>query len=147
MTCFSYFFRYFGSKCSSLFEKNFNQKLSEYDETCIKIWTEKYKLLRKENPKSIYCDEVTELIIIISRASEIVNGHQLRTTQKISLLIFIDSFLFSLGGRLANISTGEGKSLITISTTIAQILIKGGTVDILTSSEVLARCRRKQSYV
>ncbi|RNA23960.1 translocase subunit seca, partial [Brachionus plicatilis] len=46
--------------------------------------------------------------------------------------------VFNFSGRLANISTGEGKSLITIWTSIAYILIKGGNVDILTSSEILA---------
>jgi ribosomal protein S15P/S13E len=133
------------AKCSSLFEKKIKTKLCDYDEKCIKTWTKLYKAIRKENLKSIYCNEVTELIAVISRASEIVNRHQLRTTQKISLLIFIDSILFNFGGRLANISTGEGKSLITISTAISQILIKGGTVDILTSSEVLAERDAEES--
>ena len=115
--------------------KDMNEKICEYDDRKIKDWTNKYKEISKVDLKTIDCDEVIELIAIISRASEIVNNHQLRTTQKISLLIFIDSILFRIySGRLANISTGEGKSLITISTAIAQLLVRGGTVDILTSS-------------
>ncbi len=126
-------------KNSSSLCENLNEKICEYDDKKIKEWTNKFKEISKVDLKAIDCDEVIELIAIISRASEIVNKHQLRTTQKISLLIFIYSILFHIySGRLANISTGEGKSLITISTAIAQLLIRGGTVDILTSSEVLA---------
>ena len=120
-------------------------KRKKYEENEIKTWSEKYKLIDKVNLKSIDCNEVIELIAVISRASKIVNTHQLRDTQCISLLIFIDSILFRKNGRLANISTGEGKSLITISTAISQILIKGGTVDILTSSEVLAERDAEES--
>ncbi len=80
---------------------------------------------------SIDDDIIVELVAVISSGSKMVNKHGLRLTQKISLLLFIDSFINkNLEWRLSNISTGEGKSLITIATAIAQLLIKGGTIDI-----------------
>jgi hypothetical protein len=122
------------------------KKISDYDDKDIKEWMKSYKEVNKVELKSIYCNDVLELVVVISRASEIVNGHQLRDTQQIALLLFIDSILFHVfNGRLANISTGEGKSLITISTAIAQLLIRGGNVDILTSSEVLAERDAEES--
>ncbi|CAF0718769.1 unnamed protein product [Brachionus calyciflorus] len=124
-------------KRSKLFEEK-SKKISEYNKDDILDWTKKYKEIKKVNLPSINCKQVLELVAIISRASEIVYKYQLRNTQKIALFLFIDSICFSFSGRLANISTGEGKSLVTISTAISYILLKGGNVDILTSSEILA---------
>ena len=125
---------------------NVDKKLCDFEDKHVKEWTEAYKKVSKVNLESINCSVVLELVAVISRASKLINGHDLRATQMISLLTFIDSILFSPNGRLANISTGEGKSLITISTAISQLLIKGGKVDILTSSEVLAERDAEESY-
>jgi hypothetical protein len=59
-----------------------------------------------------------------------------RDTQLVALLAFFDSFKSS-NGRLANISTSEGKSLITQMLSVACVL-RGEQVDILTSSKELA---------
>jgi hypothetical protein len=120
--------------------------ISKYEEKDIEKWTRKFKKLDHNiSIKSLDNDAILELVAVLSRGSEIIYGYQLRSTQKISLLIFIDSILKKAKGRLANISTGEGKSIITITTTIAQLLINGGTVDILTSSEVLAERDAEES--
>ncbi len=124
-------------KPSSLFQSLTNT-IKEYREEDIKEWIRQYKLTRIVNLPSINCDQVLELVAVISRGVEKTYEYPLRDTQKIALLLFIDSIIFNYSGRLANISTGEGKSLITMSTAIAYIAIKGGNVDILTSSEILA---------
>jgi hypothetical protein len=59
-----------------------------------------------------------------------------RDTQLIAMLAFFDSFQ-SDRGRLANISTSEGKSLVTQMLSIA-CAFRGEQVDILTSSKELA---------
>lgn len=112
--------------------------INGYTEAMIKAWTAKFRTLSKTNLKSIENVEILELVAVISQASNLTYSHGLRETQRIAVLVFIDSILNRFGGRLANISTGEGKSLITISTAISQQLLRDGTVDILTSSEVLA---------
>lgn len=147
-------------KCISMLEKSYEQSLTiiKLDENInqqtliskltiddIKLWATLFKNLNSTNVDSIEDPIILELVSVISRASEIVNKFRLRLTQQMALLIFIDSILNEMKGRLANISTGEGKSLITISTTIAQIMLKGGNVDVLTSSEVLAERDAEES--
>ncbi|CAF0787513.1 unnamed protein product [Brachionus calyciflorus] len=117
---------------------SFDKEISTYDPKDIRQWADEYKQVNKVDINTIDSPVFLELVAVISRASLLVNTHELRTTQKIALLIFIDSIVNKTNGRLANISTGEGKSLITISITLAQLLIKGGNVDVLTSSEILA---------
>lgn len=111
----------------------------------LKTWAQEFKQKDPSSINSIEAPAILELVSAISRAAQCVFGFGLRSTQLMALLIFIDSILNKMKGRLANISTGEGKSLITISTTIAQLLLKGGTVDILTSSEILAERDAEES--
>jgi len=125
-------------------------QIQNFSEEDIKQWAEKYMKIDKEKKTAggIVNDGVIELVAVIARAAQLTSGGTIkpRETQNIALLLFIDSMINNLHGRLANISTGEGKSLITISTAIANILIKGGgTVDILTSSEVLAERDAQES--
>lgn len=123
-------------------------EISKFTPDQIGSWTKNFKMKnegRKSHISSIDDQAVLELVLVISRAAQCVFTYGLRSTQLMALLIFIDSILNKMKGRLANISTGEGKSLITISTTIAQLLLKGGNVDILTSSEILAERDAEES--
>ncbi len=117
-----------------------NKKIADFTDSDVKEWSKHYKrnMINKKEVNCISDDSIVELVALVSQGCEIVNGYRLRNTQMIAVLIFIDSILNNKTGRLANISTGEGKSIITIATAIAQLLIRGGTIDILTSSEVLA---------
>ncbi|RNA23962.1 translocase subunit seca [Brachionus plicatilis] len=117
---------------------NMKKKIEEYEKSEISEWTKLYKQEKKNNLESLNCVHVVELVAVLCRSVELVYKYKARDVQKIALLLFMDSIVFNFSGRLANISTGEGKSLITIWTSIAYILIKGGNVDILTSSEILA---------
>ena len=124
-------------KSKSTIDLEIDKNFVEFDSLDVKKWTNSYKQLSKISVDSILCDEVIELCCVLSRGSKLIFGYELRSTQLIAVLLFIDAML-NRRGRLANISTGEGKSVITIVTTIAHLLIRGGTVDILTSSELLA---------
>lgn len=143
-------------KCVQLLENTYKQSVlaveldgkplvSKLTINEIKQWAKLFKDKDKAKVNSIENPIILELVSVISRASELVNKFKLRSTQQMALLVFIDSILNQMKGRLANISTGEGKSLITISTTIAQIMLKGGTVDVLTSSEILAERDAEES--
>jgi preprotein translocase subunit SecA len=113
--------------------------INQYTDSMIMEWTKQFRFhLDKTALKSVEDVAILELVAVISRASFLVNKYPMRDTQRLAVLVFIDSILSSMKGRLANISTGEGKSLITCATAISQLLIRDGQVDILTSSEVLA---------
>ncbi|CAF5168159.1 unnamed protein product, partial [Rotaria magnacalcarata] len=77
-----------------------------------------------------------EIIAVIVRAVELYHGYHPRNIQLIALGIFLEPHSKEKG-RLGNISTGEGKSLITAMLATAQALI-GRKVDIVTSSKILA---------
>lgn len=122
----------FGEK-SKLFEI-LELNVQNYEKAQIIDWLKQFKKIKLSNLGV----EMSELVAVIFRAAQIAFHYKPRDTQQIAILLFIDSILFNGSGRLANISTGEGKSLVTISTAIAFIALKGGNVDILTSSEILA---------
>ncbi|CAF3378784.1 unnamed protein product [Rotaria sp. Silwood2] len=79
---------------------------------------------------------VPEMMAVIVRAVELYHGYHPRNFQLIALGIFLEPYGREKG-RLGNISTGEGKSLITAMLAAAQALIDKN-VDIVTSSQVLA---------
>lgn len=77
-----------------------------------------------------------EAIAVLDRANSLLTGgHYLRHPQIISLLIFFETI--GDEGKLLQISTGEGKTLI-VSLFVAIQILKGETVDVITSNSVLA---------
>jgi preprotein translocase subunit SecA/chromosome segregation ATPase len=66
----------------------------------------------------------------------------IRDVQLMAFFIFVDSF--ERGGRLGNVKTGEGKSLITQMLCIARVM-EGKTVDCITSNRVLAERDAKEA--
>lgn len=109
-------------------------ELNSKSQDDIKSWAESFKLNGQENFK----DEakINELIAHMIHAVKLIKNQNIRYTQLIALICFIDSFDKN-NGRFANISTGEGKSLITNLLAIASVM-RGERVDIVTSSKVLA---------
>tara|TARA_B110000503_G_scaffold116771_1_gene176168 strand:+ start:6160 stop:13401 length:7242 start_codon:yes stop_codon:yes gene_type:complete len=79
-------------------------------------------------------ENMMEIISIISQANQLHNNYKLRDTQILSILVLIQSSK----GRLAQISTGEGKSTTTASLAAIKAL-QGHEVDIITSSPLLAK--------
>ncbi|KFB35144.1 AGAP011982-PA-like protein [Anopheles sinensis] len=74
------------------------------------------------------------MLAVIDRAIELKRGFKLRDTQKLAVL----ALLANDGSTLAQVSTGEGKSLIVVAASIMKALF-GEKVDIVTSSSVLAK--------
>ncbi|EAL38811.3 AGAP011982-PA, partial [Anopheles gambiae str. PEST] len=74
------------------------------------------------------------MLAVIDRAIELKRGFRLRDTQRLTIL----ALLTNTKSTLAQVSTGEGKSLIVVATSIVKALFHN-KVDIVTSSPVLAK--------
>lgn len=121
----------------------------------IDITNEEDALLDKERENIKEPPSISKMIAVIQRANYLHtesnggNGHLLRDSQIISLLLLIEANTdlntsSANNGRLLQISTGEGKSIISAS--LAAILsLLGHKVDIITSSTVLANAGLKNA--
>lgn len=76
----------------------------------------------------------SELIAVVQRAVELHHGFSPRGTQLLSLLTLLNTVD---GGRLAQINTGEGKSLIVVMLAAIHAL-EGKQVDVITTSTELS---------
>eukprot|EP01061_Rhynchopus_euleeides_P025831 TRINITY_DN4201_c0_g1_i5.p1 TRINITY_DN4201_c0_g1~~TRINITY_DN4201_c0_g1_i5.p1 ORF type:complete len:4192 (+),score=1134.89 TRINITY_DN4201_c0_g1_i5:1299-12578(+) len=79
-------------------------------------------------------DSVVEVLSVVARAVKLYNRFSPRSTQLVALVFFLGS---QRKGKLANISTGEGKTLTTAMLAVVLALM-GKRVDVITSSKVLA---------
>ena len=104
-----------------------NKFIKEWDKSDISKWATK--------ARSMYSQiDLEETLAVIKRAVSLHEGYEPRDIQILSVL----SILESQKGRLADIKTGEGKSITTAMLAIIKAL-KFGQVDLITSSEVLAK--------
>lgn len=103
-------------------------------------FTEEYPVISEEDIKDPNKIElkINEIIAIINEATNQICHFYLNDTQIISLLIFI--FKKEDKGRILQILTGEGKTRIIVSLACILVIL-GHKVDIVTSSEVLAKRR------
>lgn len=100
----------------------------------IRKWAEDTKT-RKLSPCH-NSDELLEAIAIMDRAFELTSpGHRLRGPQLLSVLEFL--ITSPQQGKLCEISTGEGKTII-IAVLVAIKVLQGQVIDVLTSNQVLA---------
>ncbi|XP_058125006.1 uncharacterized protein LOC131285441 [Anopheles ziemanni] len=102
----------------------------EFTENEIRMWA-KYFSTRKYK---IDVGDLQEMLAVIDRAVVLKRGFNLRDTQKLAVL----TLLANDRSILAQVSTGEGKSLIVVAAAIMKALF-GEKVDIVTSSSVLAK--------
>jgi hypothetical protein len=93
----------------------------------ILVWTQKVRLHDTEIP-------LLEKLLVLKRAVWLAHGYYPRGVQLLSAAILATTHQ----GMLAEIATGEGKSIITAMLAVLRTL-EGKTVDIVTSSSVLAQ--------
>jgi hypothetical protein len=125
--------------------------ISKWNKDDIREWADaiksKYQHHQQESDK-VETADIAEMIAVIQRAYKLhttkqgKEGHNLRDSQIVSLILLLEEYQgISIDhgnkGRLMQIATGEGKSIISAS--LAAILsLFGRRVDIITSSTVLA---------
>jgi len=83
-------------------------------------------------------EHVSEVMAVIVQATRLDRSYSPREVQVIAVLHLLDAGRLE-NGRLLQINTGEGKSLITAMLAAAKVLLEGKKIDIITSSSVLAR--------
>lgn len=108
-----------------------NEKaIRNWQEEDIKHWA---KFVRKQ-PRQI-AHKLPEVVAVMVRGVELTATHRVRKVQVLSLLLLAQNQPNK--GRIAQVNTGEGKSLIIAMLAVLQVL-KGKKVDVITTSEVLA---------
>ena len=99
----------------------------------IKKYVEEWAKKTKEQEKK----DINEIIVHINLLFGEVFGYYLKTTQILSVLVLLKRNDIKLG-RIAQILTGEGKTAIIITLAATNVIL-GHKVDIVTSSEILAK--------
>ncbi|XP_065684081.1 uncharacterized protein LOC105845055 isoform X2 [Hydra vulgaris] len=122
-----------------------NCPIQKWKKETILSWA---KLLKGYKKMANDCDFLSEMLAVINRAVILhttvgdCEGYELRKAQVLSILSLLVTQTHKKGknifGRLAQISTGEGKSLIISALAVIKAL-RGGTIDIISSSPLLAK--------
>uniref|UniRef100_A0A1I8Q4P3 Uncharacterized protein n=1 Tax=Stomoxys calcitrans TaxID=35570 RepID=A0A1I8Q4P3_STOCA len=99
--------------------------VAEFTENDINNW-------RKEFSGGV--EKYEEIFAVINRAIKLKNGWELRDTQKLTTFLL----LANKRNILAQVATGEGKSIVVVALAIMKVLC-GQKVDVVTSSSVLAK--------
>lgn len=127
-----------------------SKKISEWKEEDVTAWAKEFKAKPDTTHRKIFewssdpssNGVITELISVIIKAVSLFDRFPTgpRNTQIIALLLYLDERSDQsrkTRGRLANISTGEGKTLTTVMLATC-LALTGKRVDIVTSSKILA---------
>ena len=117
--------------------KNKIKAITEAHEGGINTWTAEAILAWSQSMKASRAQaaSLSEIIAVLCRAMALATQHEPRTAQLLSLLVLLDA---NQHGRLAQIATGEGKSMI-VAMLAAINVLQGKKPDIVTSSSVLAK--------
>ncbi len=107
---------------------NERQPIAHWSKETITRWA---KLVKDQNVQV----SQSELLAVIKRVVELHHGFPPRSTQLLSVLTLLNSARNT--GRLAQINTGEGKSL-TVAMLAALYALQGQKVDVLTTSTELS---------
>ncbi|KAF6205681.1 hypothetical protein GE061_019854 [Apolygus lucorum] len=115
------------------------KSIRKYSENDVLSWVQSFKnrieSFSEEEEKTRFLDSINgEALAVITRGIELKRGFRLRDTQRLTVMILLQN----ARSTLAQVATGEGKSLIVVAASIIKAL-KGDKVDIITSSSVLAR--------
>lgn len=104
----------------------------------ILAWSKEFKKVSKGyfNEEQSSQAQLNVMLAVFTRVVKKYKDEKIRQPQLLSIIIFVDC-MAKEKGQLAEIGTGEGKSLICLLCATARAF-KGETVDIITSSPVLA---------
>lgn len=97
-------------------------------------WAENIKSNAKGQPQNKE-ESINNFLDVYIRAVKIKADMQLRNTQRLAIM----TLLLNKRNTLAQVSTGEGKSLIISGVAICRALFLGEKVDVITSNNVLAK--------
>ncbi|CAF4288772.1 unnamed protein product [Rotaria sp. Silwood2] len=117
----------------------FNNSISMWTEANIQLWANLVK--KKANGYRNQDSFIIEALTVIKRATLLDANFNLTDTQILSCLVALNSN--NKKGRLLQVATGEGKSII-VSVLAVFHALKGKKVDIITSSPVLAERDAKE---
>jgi preprotein translocase subunit SecA len=113
--------------------EEFSIAIDKWDKSQISTYMKKIK----GSPNLVSDRELMKTLSVVRRAMYLATGNERpRFVQMLSLLSLLNAT--DKGGRLAQINTGEGKTM-TIAMLAAIKVLQGHKVDIVTSSEVLAK--------
>jgi len=107
------------------------KKISSWTKDEVTEWAKYFKENVKNYPESVK----TELLAVVQRAVVLQNKFPPRATQMLSILTLLNAN--SSKGRLAQINTGEGKSLI-VAMLAAIFALQNKKVDVITTSPELS---------
>ncbi|MHB9147646.1 MAG: ankyrin repeat domain-containing protein [Candidatus Amoebophilus sp.] len=109
------------------------QIIAKWDKAAVIRWAERAKGCAAICNMS--ADTQHEALAVIKRAVKLTHGHEPRATQLLALLTFLNHVPGK--GRLSQINTGEGKSLI-VAMLASMHALKGKKVDVVTTSTELS---------
>lgn len=124
--------------------QRYESKYQQWNKDQISQWSKE----KKDQGQALSGEEqLDECLAVMMRAVELSNNHKPRDAQLLALLAFGDSLIHpnKTKGRLANISTGQGKTLISALLATLHILNGAKRVDIATSSLVLAESNAQET--
>ena len=112
--------------------------INQWQENDIKIWAS----LRKKNLANIDPLKLKlETIVIVKKAASLHSKSEINTIQFLLILLFL--YYKEDNGILAEVSTGEGKTII-IAMLASILALQGKKVDVITSSPTLAQINTMQ---
>eukprot|EP01132_Coremiostelium_polycephalum_P000001 gene1-1_t len=109
------------------------KKIAQWEIEEVKAWAQQVKEIGAL--QKMTDDVQQEAIAVIEKTVELVYGYKPRATQRLALLAFLNHAPGK--GRLAQINTGEGKSLI-VAMLAAVHALSGTKVDVVTTSSELS---------
>ena len=115
-----------------------SKNICDWRKEDITAWAKKTQSEQQLDIRKLSLDgdvrQLSDVLSVLAHATQLFQGFAPRVTQMMAVMLLLSG---KRTGMLANISTGEGKTLITVM--LATVLgLCGKSVDVLTSSKVLA---------
>jgi len=110
-----------------LFKSAYSERFSEWNKFDVESWSKEVHTLSR----------IEEVLAVVYKAMQLTTGYKPHDIQLLTVLLMLSKDLKV--GRLAQVLTGEGKSLVIAMLVAILKITKDSRADIVTSSEVLAK--------